>query len=1196
MHVKAGAVRQWPGENMRMARSVLSNCHNATETFARHVSCLQRAQLSTIPKRICGLGMGRGDAALYRGNSAFTVSTPDSPAAYARCRMHQRVTSVKSLKKTALSLETAALAIALAGLGHSTAAFAQATAPAPAADCADSDSNGVCDSDDQSTAIVVTGSRIKRPNLESTVPITSISGENFFQQGQTNIGDALNDLPQLRSTFAQQNPGAGIGIAGLNLLDLRGLGTSRTLVLVNGRRHVAADILVNAVSPDVNTIPNDLIERVDIVTGGDSAIYGSDAIAGVVNFVLRQNYSGLQIRGQAGVTEKGFGGNQYVSAMYGHNFADGRGNITLHGEYARTERVFASDVPAFRTNNNFLVVDADGGAGLVNGGDGFPDRQFFTDIRSGTIHYGGLVPINQKPNPNTGLCGNSSAPTNGAPNTAGPAFNCTYIFTPDGRLIPETGTRVGTGINPSFIGGNGQTGREGNTVSVLPFTERFNFNLLSHYEFSPAATVFIEAKWNRVNALGNNAGPSFIQTGGTADFREKTRLDNPFLNPADSAFIGSSILASDCNPSLLTACPTTTTIPVPAGSPPGTLPTIIPGNLTVADRAAIAAGTYRFVVARNLLDVGLRDEHFQRDTWRVVGGLKGTFNNDWNYEFSLNYGKFKEHDTTDGYIDRQRFSLAMDAGRNPVTGAIQCRSQFDPASAVRYQNSQGDPAVNAARLAADIAACVPYNPFGTGNNTTSVAYFSREFTAKSSLTQFVASAFVSGDSSGFFNFQGGPIGFAVGAEYRRETARYEQDPFVTKGFTNGVSIPTFAPTPFEVKEAYTELRLPILKDLPFFRELTFSGAARVASYQGKVGTQWAYNFGADWAPVDDIRFRANYSRAVRAPNVSETGFPLVPNFANGIIDPCNPNAVAAGGIRATNCLSVLTPAQIATIPTLGSSLPIVSGSNPNLDAEKSTSYTYGVVIRPHWVPGMSLSVDYYNIRVKGVIANVGVQTLLNQCYDSPTLNNIFCSQFQRNPGPGNGPLGEAPGRILGNSLISAPLNFAARVRRGIDVDFNYTHKFGGLDFDTSLIYVHTLTNSNYQDPTNPNVETRVLGQLGDPKDEFRWDFNFGVGPVTLGYRAHYIGPMFFASYASSYSINGLPATDVDAFPNLKFPSVWYHDVRIDFDVAKSYKFYVGVDNILGQGVPQGATTATGGGSAIYSFRGRNFYAGFRARF
>lgn len=186
----------------------------------------------------------------------------------------------------------------------STSVFLSTTAAAQDdADCLDRDENGVCIIEDDvafidpADLIIVTGSRISAPNLQSVVPITSISGEQFFEQGNTNVGDTLNNLPQLRSTFAQQNPGLGIGIAGLNLLDLRGLGTQRTLVLVNGRRHVPADILNNAVSPDVNTIPNDLIERIDIVTGSNSALYGSDAIAGVVNFVLRRDYDGLQVRG-----------------------------------------------------------------------------------------------------------------------------------------------------------------------------------------------------------------------------------------------------------------------------------------------------------------------------------------------------------------------------------------------------------------------------------------------------------------------------------------------------------------------------------------------------------------------------------------------------------------------------------------------------------------------------------------------------------------------------------------------------------------------------------------------------------------------------------------------------------------------------------------------------------------------------------
>ena len=344
----------------------------------------------------------------------------------------------------------------------------------------------------------------------SDVPITSVSGDSLLAQGQTNVGSVLNDLPQLASTFSQQNPGSGIGIAGLNLLDLRGLGTSRTLVLVNGRRHVAADILNNAVSPDVNSIPNNLIDRIDIVTGGNSAVYGSDAIAGVVNFILKRDYNGIELRGSTGINEPGFGGNQLISVLAGKNFADGRGNITVSGQFTHQDRVYASNVPYFRTVNGIVTVDTDP-AGLANGSDGFPDAIFLRDIRSATNSPYGLIPIQQTPN--AAACGTGTLPTAGGPNNLGTPYNCSYIFTQDGRLTPQTGTRYGAGPFGGIIGGNGATGREGKLVSILPFLERANFNVLSHYEFAPALEVFLEAKYDRVRAVGNNAGPAFIQTG-----------------------------------------------------------------------------------------------------------------------------------------------------------------------------------------------------------------------------------------------------------------------------------------------------------------------------------------------------------------------------------------------------------------------------------------------------------------------------------------------------------------------------------------------------------------------------------------------------------------------------------------------------------------------------------------------------------
>src|SRR3954470_7388861 len=192
-------------------------------------------------------------------------------------------------------------------------------------------------------AITVTGSRIRRPNLDSPLPVTSVGGEEFFQTGNVSIGDKLAEVPSIRTSFTQSNSTRGLGIAGINLLDLRGLGILRTLVLVNGRRHVGGDVLLTGVSVDVNTIPTDLIDRVDVVTGGNSAVYGSDAIAGVVNFVLKQDYDGIQLRGQGGPSRYGDAGSYFISGLVGKNFAGGRGNVAVNVEYARRDQAWGAD-------------------------------------------------------------------------------------------------------------------------------------------------------------------------------------------------------------------------------------------------------------------------------------------------------------------------------------------------------------------------------------------------------------------------------------------------------------------------------------------------------------------------------------------------------------------------------------------------------------------------------------------------------------------------------------------------------------------------------------------------------------------------------------------------------------------------------------------------------------------------------------
>ncbi len=1061
--------------------------------------------------------------------------------------------------------------------------------------------------------IVVTGSRIRRPNLESVVPVTSIQGEQFFQRGGTDVGDTLNDLPQLRSTFAQQNPGLGIGIAGLNLLDLRGLGPKRTLVLVNGRRHVAADILSSASVPDVNTIATDLIERVDIVTGGNSAVYGSDAVAGVVNFILRRDFDGLQVRGHGSEAAAGFGTNYFASVMFGHNFAGGKGNITLQGEYNHEQRVFASDIPWLRSVDGFIVSDVD--AGLTpsqHGSDGFPDRVFVRDIRSSTISRFGLVPVTQQTS--VAACGTGLGGTNGGPSTVGgTAFNCTYVFSPDGSLAAQTGNRVGLGPNPNFLGGNGATQREGRLLSVFPENKRINLNLLAHYTVSDAFEPFVEAKWVRLDTSGNNAGPSFIQGTGTFDFRERTRLDNPFLNPAARSTIASAILASGCNPSLTATCNTTVDTSTQNGQGTG-------GRLSATDITLINSGAYRFVDARTLLDVGIRDEAFRRDTWRVVGGARGTFNTDWSYEISANYGQFDQQTHTVGFLDRQRFMLSMDAGRNPVTGAIQCRSQFDPTAAVIYNYPVGDPrrTLAAAKLAADIAACVPYNPFGGANNSAASAYFSTDEHKTAKMTQLDFLGFVNGDSSQVFSLPGGPIGFVLGAEYRRETSFYHEDAFVLTDQTNDVDVGNFDPKAFHVAEAFGELNVPILKDVPFFHDLTLSGAGRYSRYVAPIGGVWTYNVGGEWSPIRDIRFRGNFGKAVRAPNVSETGFPVVPNFAPTFQDPCSANQISVNPTRTNACAPVVTLANTAAGIRNGAySLGILSGANPGLLPETSYSLTLGGVLQPRFIPGFSLSLDYYRINVKGVIASISAQTIVNNCYDLPA-GNAFCSLFQRQPSGSTGANGETAGNVVFNTVLQAPLNFAKRIRRGVDLDANYrAHLSSNITLDTSLIWTHVFQSSNFELATNPAFENQILGELGDPKDEGRVDADLKVGHVTFGYTMHYIGHMYINLAEDQISLptacttpgnpDTCPPNNADFATPGRFPAMTYHGLRIQWDTGpafgriKNVQFYAGVDNVFDQHAPFGLA-ATGGGpggngsAAIYDALGRKYYGGIKVRY
>jgi outer membrane receptor protein involved in Fe transport len=1038
----------------------------------------------------------------------------------------------------------------------------------------ESGANALCDSADANCgSIVVTGSRIRRPNLVSAIPVTSIGGEEFFETGNVSVGDTLNDLPALRSTFSQANSTRFLGTAGLNLLDLRGLGTVRTLVLQNGRRHVGGDVLSSGVTPDVNTIPTDLIERVDIVTGGNSAVYGSDAIAGVVNFILKDDYQGLQLRGQSGISKYGDAGNYFVSGLAGTNFANGRGNVAINVEYARQDQYFGAGRPFIESQDAFLIVDSDP-AGALNGSDGTPDRLFFRDIRSasltntGIVRFGGTAPANS--------CGTDPL---------GSLYPCVFIFNVDGTLIPATGTRVA--VTPgSFVGGNSENFRGGRQFQLEPQLDRYNINVLGHFDVAPGFTPFFEAKYSRTDSSGTgSSGPAFIQGGTLGDplqfflprNREQFRLDNPFLNPQARA--------------------------------------LIVAQRTLNGQASTNAT--QISLRQNMLGLGARTEEAKRETYRIVGGVRGDFWDDWNYEVSVNYGKLTEKTKILGNLDIQRFLLGMDAAVNPATGQIQCRSQFDPSVAIGYYPSpdvDGTDPNGAARLAADIAACVPINPFGGQYSQAVRDYTLLDTVATGKTSQVDVVGFVSGDTSSFFNLWGGPLSFVLGAEYRQDNLFYHQAEDVTLGYTFYNAIPTFSARKSTVKEAFAEVRIPIIKDVPFFHELEITGAARVSDYSlGTTGTVWAYNASAIWAPIRDIRFRGNYGRSVRAPNQSELFAPLGQNFAPGLTDPCSSLFIGEGSAnRAANCAAAgrpggtdatINPSRPGVPPPnpagpydfrYDSSLEIRSGGNPLLSAETSDSYTLGTIIQPRFMPGFSLSVDYYDITVNKVITGVAAQTIVDQCYDS-AAGNPFCALFQR-AGAGGGPGGEQEFRIIEGSLIQGPVNFAKLKARGVDVEAAYRAQLFNIGrLDTRLTYTHVLQTSTFLNPVDPTRENVVREELGDPKDAFNWNTSLKHGRLTVGYQMRYIGAMYVNTFEDFNSVQGRDPENADFADRQKYPSVFYHDVRAGLDATDKFNFYLGVDNLTNKAPPLGLT-GIGAGSGIYTNRGRSYYAGVVAKF
>lgn len=932
-------------------------------------------------------------------------------------------------------------------------------------------------------AIIVTGSRIVRPALSSPNPITTVDAEAIQLSGETNLVNYLQEVPALVGSLdSTQTSGSQgfIGSTGLNLLDLRNLGTQRTLILVDGRRHVAQ--LPETAAVDIGTIPQDLIERIDVATGGVSAVYGADAVSGVVNFIMKKDFEGLVGRAQYGFADDGEPVNWTASLAGGINFAGGRGNISAAYQYTREGRLRAFNRRQFRGTNYCTMQE-----NLADPDDdpAIPDEvpvcgvQFFDSSREGAIDLD---------------------------------FDAFPDLRPSGAPYD-----IGTFIPPFYsVGGNG-TLRADYIGDLLARNERHVANVFLNYEIANWANFFAELKYAR--------GKAFSESQPTFDYTIFISEENPFIPAAvrSQIILGIGDALSEA-----------------FGLPLGTIP----------DGVAIA---------RDNFDLGIRGERNRRETWRGVVGFNGDLTDAIRYELSYVYGQSKVRSISTNNRFNDRFFAALDVVTDPATGQPVCRSNLDP-TALRdnftYNFFTGfffDP-TNLSFTPGPNSGCQPLNLFGEG--VASQAALDWVFTdslATSKITQHVVSGYVSGSVPGF-ELPGGPVGFVVGGEYRRETSRSTPPPEDTAGQTFGnIIFPVSGK--FNVKEAFGEVRVPILKERPFFHELEVNGAVRFSDYS-TVGGTTTWNVGGRWAPVPDLSIRGTYARTVRAPNIGELFSPQSQTF-EFIDDPCDINNINNGtATRPENCAAILT--ALGFDPTTftdpnASSVPGFQRGNINLSEETSKSWTVGAVIRPRFLPGLAITADWYDIKIRDAINTATAEEIVELCVDQPTIDNVFCDAVTRSAVTGG----------VSNFIIQ-PENVANFRTVGLDFDVNYRlnpadlgvrSDIGTFNFRLLGNYLHRLT---FIPTPGADVDDDRTEQFA-PKWQVTFDLTWVKAPLTVNYGFNYF------SKTKRYSLADLEGDPDLASPeNITYNARHTHDLQVAVDVQDNLRIYAGVNNFTNQ--------------------------------
>ncbi len=984
--------------------------------------------------------------------------------------------------------------------------------------------------------IVVTGSRIARPNVESASPVTVVSSEAIKEFGATKVEDLTNSLPQV---FAGQNSGVSNGADGTATINLRGLGASRTVVLIDGRRLMPGNIGGGS-GADLNFIPASLVSGVELLTGGASATYGADAVAGVVNFKMNRKFEGVRVDAQYGfyqhannnsirdivnqrftapegnlVTGSGYDANIALGA----GFDDGRGHVVAYGGY-RKESTITQDKYDYSVCS--LNPDEDN-AGFACGGSGTPAR----------ARFGGLLDSNAARTQAKDVDGNLIVNDDGSPKLA-PAKQLSTQ-----TLLDSNALRTYSSLTDAFNFGPANFYRRP--------SQRYSAGAFAEYEINDSLKPYMDLMF--------------------MDYSTDAQI------APSGAFYGTRVVNCD-NPLLLANAALSKLVCQTPGTTVGSKPTSTVGQATDAT----------ILIGKRNIEGGNRYNDIGFNQFRIVTGLRGDILEGWAYDAYVQVGQIKVANTYRNDVSNTRIDRALQVVS--VNGVPTCKSVVDGSdpSCVPYN------VFNAGGISSAAAAYIGIPLVLTG--TTKEKVFAGQITGDLGTL---------GVQSPIANE---PVKVAIGYEYRKESLATQPDQSFINGDGAGQGGPTLPIAgSYAVKDVFAESSLPLISDVSFAKEVSVELGFRHSSYDvtGSKTKNSAdtWKIAGSWKPVDDITFRASRNRAVRSPNIGE----LFQNQSIGLFGGSDPCAGEAPKPTVAQCAKTGLPASLygSLTPNSAEQYNEFGGGNLDLRPEKADSWTAGIVLTPKaLLQGFTASVDYYNIKVADAVGTIGSQVILNQCIS--TGDPFFCSKINRTPGsgPSAGSLWiDETGFV--NNLTTNTGSFTSS---GVDVNADYVTSIGNNKVKWEFVgtwldkYIQQpLTNGFTYDCAGyfgtscgrPNPVVRFNTNLkfttaNDFAVTVRWRYLSGVTVDTESPDEDIASP------------GAAPTVDK------RINSQSYFDLLLTVPLRDAMKFRIGVNNVLDRDPPlisQASLGSAGNGNTYpgtYDHLGRNIFVNLSADF